>query len=104
MMKSLPATVSVILMSFIVRASVAGEIPLTIGDGQDWSMPAGAWHEDDQGLIRVPDVDSHVDEALAFYTPRVFGDVEIRCEIKHDTFHGDAGLILRAQDAQHYYV
>lgn len=77
---------------------------LKIGDGSDWAFINGAWSEDASGRIDCPDArDTH---SLAFYLPQAFTDVTVEFELMasyRETGSGDAGVILRAQDANHYY-
>jgi hypothetical protein len=93
-----------LLFSLTVSSTFATETSLKFTNSSDWSMPAGAWKEDEAGQIRFESPDGPIDEALAFYKPLAWRDVEVECDFKILPGHGDAGLILRAKDAQHYYV
>ena len=77
---------------------------LRIGDGSDWAFIKGAWSEDEEGRINCPDApDTHF---LAFYLPKAFGDLTAEFELMasyRETGAGDAGIMLRARDANHYY-
>jgi hypothetical protein len=77
---------------------------LSIGDGCNWDFINGAWSEDEQGCINPPETrDTHF---LAFYRPQAFSDLTAEFELMSsfgETGSGDAGIIVRAQDANHYY-
>jgi hypothetical protein len=76
---------------------------LKIGDGREWHFINGGWTEE-EGRINSPQTgDTH---ALAFHLPQAFSDVTAEFEFMasyRETGSGDAGIILRAQDANHYY-
>jgi len=77
---------------------------LRIGDGSEWAFINGAWTESPEGRIDCPETrDTHF---LAFHLPQAFADVTIEFDLMtsyRETGSGDAGVILRAQDANHYY-
>ncbi len=99
-------TVSLFLvfLHLSISAATADELSLKISDGSDWAMPAGKWTENEAGETHFSSPDGPIDEALAFYKPLAWRDVEIECDFKILPGHGDAGIVLRAQDVQHYYV
>ena len=68
---------------------------------QDWSFVGGAWQERD-GVITAPDND--VDENLAVYTHRAFGDFEAEFKFRWDGTFTNAGFLFRAADVQSYYL
>ena len=41
---------------------------------------------------------------MAFATEKAYGDLEAEFEFRRDAWHCGVGLIVRAQDARHYYV
>lgn len=82
---------------------------LTIGDSSAWHFINGPWQDGpDQGL-GVPEelLRSHgkaiQGHHYAFQTESAFWDVRIRFEFQL-TSHSDAGVILRATDASHFYL
>jgi len=86
-------------------AERAAVMELKIGDGSQWAFINGAWREDETGRINCPEArDTHF---LAFYLPAAFRQVTAEFELMtsyRETGSGDAGIILRAQDANHYYL
>lgn len=77
---------------------------LRIGGGQPWSFPGDAWSEDPEGVIRPPDARNL--HSRAFYTAERFGDATIEFEYNpnyREVGTGNAGLILRASDPNHFY-
>lgn len=78
---------------------------LTIGDGSGWCFLGGAWTQNAEGVIRPPDRRNL--HSRAFRTVQAFGDVTAEFEYNGDyreTGTGNAGLILRAADANHFYL
>ncbi|MCK4322899.1 MAG: DUF1080 domain-containing protein, partial [Armatimonadetes bacterium] len=77
---------------------------LAIGDGTDWSFPVGQWAEDEAGVISPPDERNL--HSRAFYTAEGYTDLTVEFEFNGNyraNGAGDAGLILRASDAGHFY-
>jgi hypothetical protein len=99
--------ITIVALWLLGCAAIAGRaqtMDLKIGDGKDWAFINGAWHEDETGRIDCPDArDTHF---LAFYLPHAFSDVTAEFDLMtsyRETGSGDAGIILRASDANHYY-
>src|SRR5262245_44691716 len=79
-MTRLTAILFVVLLYLAVPMATAADTPLKIGDGHDWSMPAGKWKDDEAGQIRFESPAGPVDEALAFFKPKAWRDVEVECD------------------------
>jgi len=82
---------------------------LSISDANKWEFINGAWTEEDN--ILKPPADSRGDDGrgmqgvrFAFYKEKAYRDVHVRSKIRHTGAHQDAGLILRARDAGHFYL
>ncbi len=76
---------------------------INLGDGKDWAFTSGPWTQKD-GVINPPDQRNL--HSRAFYTPTGFGDMTVEFDVNgnyRENGQGDAGLILRAQDTNHYY-
>ncbi len=77
---------------------------LTIADGSAWNFHGGDWTENQEGVIRPPDLwNLH---SRAFYTEKGFSDCTVEFEFNGDyreTGTGSAGLILRASDPNQFY-
>ena len=71
-------------------------------NNEEWQFVEGAWTEDEAGIITAPG--NLGDENLAFYTSRAYADFEAEWEFRWDVTWGNAGLVFRARDAQHYYM
>ena len=81
------------------------EQTLKIGDGSAWHFPAGDWGEHEDGVIHPPDLRNL--HSRAFYTQAAYTDLTAEFEFNgnyRETGTGDAGLILRATDANHFYL
>ena len=79
--------------------------PLSIGDGQDWIFSGQPWTEDQQGIIRPPDLPNL--HSRAFHRARSYKDLTAEFEFNgnyRETGTGSAGLILRAIDPHHFYL
>ena len=77
--------------------------PLKIGDGTDWHFVEGAWKDGD-GRFTIPDRIFSL--RMALNKRAVYGDVTVECELYPEyqaVGGGDTGIIIRAQDARHYY-
>jgi hypothetical protein len=98
------AAVSSWLLACAAAAGRAWTMDLKIGDGRAWAFINGAWREDESGRIDCPDArDTHF---LAFYLPHAFVDLAAEFDLMtsyRETGSGDAGIIVRATDANHYY-
>ena len=101
------ADIPVIVMWLLAGAAIAGReetMDLKIGDGSQWAFINGAWREDETGRIDCPEArDTH---SLAFHLPQAFSDATAEFDLMtsyRETGSGDAGIILRAQDANRYY-
>jgi len=71
---------------------------------QHWSFVGPAWPENEQGVISPPhDCEQHW-ASLAFYTGRMYNDLEMEFEFRRDSGHCGVGVVVRAQDPQHYYL
>ena len=84
--------------------SITAAETLTIGDGSAWNFHGGDWTENQDGVIRPPDLwNLH---SRAFYTEKGFSDCTVEFEFNGDyreTGTGSAGLILRAGDPNQFY-
>ena len=79
-------------------------LELRIGDGSKWAFVNGAWSETPDGRIDCPE--TRATHFLAFYQPAAYADLTAEFDFMasyRETGAGDAGLILRAQDANRYY-
>lgn len=75
---------------------------LKIGEG--WSFAGGTWTEDKDGIIRPPDKRNL--HSRAFNTVQAFKNLTAEFEFNgnyRETGTGDAGLIFRAVDPDHFY-
>jgi hypothetical protein len=80
------------------------ERPLHLSGAPAWSFSGEAWSEDQDGAIRPPDARNL--HSRAFYAAEQFGDATIEFEYNgsyRETGTGNAGLILRASDPDHFY-
>ena len=92
-------------MGNICAEAGAASTTLTIGDGSGWHFLNGAWTEDENGVITPPNEPNL--HSRAFYTADVYGDLTAEFEFNgnyRETGTGAAALILRAQDANHFYM
>ncbi len=72
--------------------------------GAIWQFSGDAWSEDAEGAMRPPDVRNL--HSRAFCTSEQYGDIAIEFEFNgsyRETGTGNAGLILRASDPNHFY-
>jgi len=77
--------------------------PLKIGDAADWHFVGGAW-KDGQGHFILPD--RMFSLRIALHKQHIYRDVTVECGFDPEyraVGGGDAGIIIRAQDARHYY-
>ncbi|MBI4585269.1 MAG: hypothetical protein HY717_14745 [Planctomycetes bacterium] len=81
-------------------AAADDELRLKIGDPAEWQFVGGVWITHPEGELSPPA--EAVDEHVAFYLPRTYGDFEAEFEFRLDLGFSDAGFIFHAQDAQHY--
>ncbi|MBI4582542.1 MAG: exo-alpha-sialidase [Planctomycetes bacterium] len=98
------AALTVWALSGTARAN-QDSLPLKIGDGGGWSFLGGPWTEDVEGVIRPPDRRNL--HSRAFYRAQGFKDLTAEFEFNanyRETGSGSAGLILRAADANHFYL
>lgn len=88
---------------------VEEEISLQIGDGNRWSFFNGAWKDDPEGALVVPEEVISLDGAgmqghhYAFFKDAAFTDLRAHFQFRL-TLHCDAGLIFRAVDPSHFYL
>ncbi|MBN2309104.1 MAG: exo-alpha-sialidase [Candidatus Hydrogenedentes bacterium] len=78
---------------------------LTMDAASRWWCTGEAWSVNGEGVIRPPNERNL--HSRAFYLDKAFGDFEAEFEFNGDyreTGTGTAGLILRAQDANHCYL
>jgi len=78
--------------------------PITFGDGSQWKCLGRQWTGDDAGAVTPPDKRNL--HSRTFYTAKAYGDFTAEFEYNanyRELGHGDAGLILRAQDGGHFY-
>ena len=92
-------------LSVCLCGAAAGEaLHLTIGDGRDWAFINGPWKDAGGGRIDCPETGAT--HFLAFLKERAFSDLTAEFKFMtsyRETGAGDAGLVLRARDANHYY-
>ncbi|MCC6156215.1 MAG: DUF1080 domain-containing protein, partial [Candidatus Hydrogenedentes bacterium] len=72
--------------------------------GESWNVSGEAWSEDAEGVIRPPDARNL--HSRAFFTKEQYGDVSVEFNYNgsyRETGTGNAGLILRAADSNHFY-
>jgi hypothetical protein len=77
---------------------------LHLSEAQAWSFSGDPWSEDAEGVIRPPDQRNL--HSRAFYTSKQFDDVTVEFDYNanyRETGTGNAGLILRAKDPDHFY-
>jgi hypothetical protein len=85
------------------RIGSSGSTQLKIGDGNQWRFSGAAWKESD-GVIQPPD-ERHL-HSRAFHLGQSYGDFTVEFEYNpnyREQGFGGAGLILRAQDSNHFY-
>ena len=104
---TLPIVTTVLLLLSLPTTTSAREdsVPLKLGDGQAWHFLGGPWTEDSEGIIRPPDRRNL--HSRAFNTAQGFKDLTAEFEFNanyRETGSGSAGLILRARDANHFYL
>jgi hypothetical protein len=86
-------------------SQVPDALDLRLDDGSTWTFLGGDWSQNDEGVIRPLDVRNL--HSRAFNLDQTYGDVTAEFEFNGDyreTGTGSAGLILRAQDANHFYL
>ena len=101
-MRTTSCLVACVLSAVTCFAAKADE-SLKIGDGADWSFVGGAW-KDGNGRFTVPE--SIFTLRMALHKRAVYRDVTVECELGPEyraVGGGDAGIVIRAQDARHYY-
>jgi len=86
---------------------VAGDAAtmLTIGDGSGWHFTAEGWGEDEAGTIHPPDQRNL--HSRAFCVGAGYKDLVAEFEFNgnyRETGTGDAGLVFRAKDVNHFYL
>ena len=77
---------------------------LHLSGSQTWNFSGDAWSEDAEGVMRPPDQRNL--HSRAFCTKETYGDVIVEFDYNGDyreTGTGDAGVILRASDPNHFY-
>jgi len=87
------------------RGADAPAKQLNLGAGRDWSFVGGSWTENAEGIIRPPDKRNL--HSRAFAKTAAYQDLTAEFEFNGDyreTGTGSAGLILRATDANHFYL
>ncbi|MBI5093475.1 MAG: exo-alpha-sialidase [Candidatus Hydrogenedentes bacterium] len=80
------------------------ERSLRLSGSEAWNFSGEPWTEDAEGVMRPPDKRNL--HSRAFYTTEAFGDVSVEFDYNanyRETGTGDAGLILRASDPNHFY-
>ncbi len=77
---------------------------MRLDDGSNWRFLGGDWSQDAEGVIRPANVRNL--HSRAFNLDHAYGDFTAEFEFNGDyreTGTGSAGIILRAQDANHFY-
>lgn len=123
MLETMIRALSIIALVMLATAATAKEvaIDLSIGDGSRWSFQGGKWTQNEadkpftgegmhtragseKGVITPPDVrNSH---CRAFYKGQAFEDMVVEFDYNanyRENGTGDAGLIFRAVDSNHFY-
>ncbi|MBM3804001.1 MAG: DUF1080 domain-containing protein [Acidimicrobiia bacterium] len=67
-----------------------------------WRFVGGDWKQNAEGVINSPG--KFEQHHLAFLPETAYANVEAEFEFRRDSNHGGVGLVVRAQDAQRYYV
>lgn len=77
-----------------------------IGNGDGWSFFNEPWTDGDGGELVPPSDEewSMLTEQLAVYTDTAYSDVEAQFQFRRNYGTCGLGMIVRAQDAQHYYA
>ena len=74
---------------------------LSLGKDQ-WQFIGGDWEENGEGVMTPPR--KAANEHLALNTSRAYADFEAEFDFRWNIQNCGAGLIFRAQNAQHYYM
>ncbi|MBI2926043.1 MAG: exo-alpha-sialidase [Verrucomicrobia bacterium] len=103
----LPIVATALLLLLLPAAARAREdsLQVKLGDGQGWHFLGGQWTEDNEGVIRPPDRRNL--HSRTFSTVHAFQDLTAEFEFNanyRETGSGSAGLVLRARDANHFYL
>jgi len=83
----------------------ATRVQFDLASDQDWLFAGGEWSQDEEGVVRP--LDTRNLHSRAFLTDTAFGDLRAEFEFNgnyRETGTGSAGLILRAQDPDHFYL
>ncbi len=119
--KTLLAAALFVLAAATVASAKDVTVNLTIGDGSQWSFPAGKWTQNEtdkpptnekmhtaaysqKGVIVPPDERNL--HSRAFFKGQAFGDMVVEFDYNanyRENGTGDAGLIFRASDTNHFY-
>ncbi len=94
-------------MGISASATIAEEATkaLNIGDGGGWRFSGSPWSQDREGVVRPPN-ESNL-HSRAFHLENACEDLTAEFEFNpsyRENGSGGAGLILRAQDANHFYA
>jgi hypothetical protein len=71
-------------------------------DLKQWAFEGGPWSETSEGLMEPPE--EFQEYYTAFYQPKTFGDLNATFQFRLEQVFCDAGMIVHAKDAQHYYL
>ena len=85
-----------------MNAASTETLDLTEANRANWAFIGEPWQQDADGIIAAGG--GAVDENLAFYTARAFGDFEAEYEFRWECVWTTGAFVFRARDPQHYYV
>jgi len=107
--------VALLNLSLLAGVGIAAtdQFDLSVGDGTDWHFMTSeenekiqvAWEDTSNGIN--PKTEAMSERKRAFYTKHAFEDVtiEYKVNLRYDQQgSGRAGVMLRAQDPNHYYL
>ena len=109
MSKSIRATVIVVILGVALgqprsgaAQSGADASSIHMRDLTQWAFDGGEWSDTSEGLMEPPR--EFKEYYTAFYQPKTFGDLIATFQFRLEQVFCDAGMIVHAKDAQHYYL
>jgi hypothetical protein len=97
-------TIGLLIFGAAAGAEVDPMTDLSIGDGTQWAFLGGQWTQSDRVIRPADQRDLH---SRAFHIAEAYSDTTVEFEYNpsyRETGSGFAGLILRAADANHFYL
>jgi len=79
-------------------------------NSDSWLFRGGQWHDGDSGMLLPPAIsvgssnEPWLDVHQAYYINTVYETLEAEFDFRRNSGHCGIGLIVRAQDEQHYYL